>query len=294
MAYFFQRLALSIPKIFVLLFACFILVEFAPSRGGEIPSQESPFLVRMFEYFWNVFTRFDFGMTVAEANTSVADKIFSGLEATLVQGALASGLMLLLGIPLGVFAAIERSTWLDRLVSFLALFAQIVPNFILAPALVFFFTLTLNAADAHGGNSENFSILLLPTLTLGIAFLADVARMTRASMIEVMSASYIKGARAKGLSMREVVIHHALMPALLPVWSHLAPIFVYLLTGTVFVDVFFDTGGLGISLSHSALNNDYSLMMGLAFVYGLLTIGANIIIDMVYVVVDPKLKGTLV
>ena len=293
MQYFLNRLALIIPKILILLIICFLLIEMSPQSRIQADMEQGFALLRLSEFLQDVLLRFDFGTSINMPRVEISDLLRSGLSITVLQGVAASILMLILGVPMGVIAAVKRRSWIDKMVSFLALFANIIPNFVLAPLLVFMFVITLKWLPSHGFDGGSIHYLILPMITLGVAFLADVARMTRASMIEVLGASYIKGARARGLSMSQVVVHHALMPALLPVWAHLAPIFVYLLTGTVFVDIYFSTGGLGISLADSAINLDYPLMIGLAFIYGVLTIFANIFLDLIYVVVDPKLKETL-
>ena len=131
---------------------------------------------------------------------------------------------------------------------------------------------------------------MLPVIALSTSYLGSVARITRSSMLEVLNSNFIRTARAKGLPERTIVWRHAMKPTLLPVISYLGPVFVYVLTGSVFVDIYFSTGGLGKSYVSSALTRDYAVLLGVTILYGVLTVLVNLITDLVYAWFDPKIR----
>ena len=139
----------------------------------------------------------------------------------------------------------------------------------------------------QGGQLE---YIILPVIALSTSFMASIARIARASMLEVLTSNYIRTARAKGLPMRRVVMRHALKPALLPVISYLGPAFVGMITGSVVIDVYFSTGGIGQFFVASALNRDYGVMMGITVLLGALTIFFNLVVDLLYAWIDPKIR----
>ena len=132
--------------------------------------------------------------------------------------------------------------------------------------------------------------MVLPVVALGTSFMASIARITRASMLETLGANHIRTARSKGLPRRRIILGHALRPALLPVISYLGPAFVAMITGSVVIDMFFSTGGIGLSFVNAALNRDYAVMMGITILTGVLTIAFSLIVDILYAWVDPKIR----
>ena len=130
----------------------------------------------------------------------------------------------------------------------------------------------------------------MPVIALSTSFMASIARITRSSMLEVLGSNHIRTARAKGLSERAVILRHALKPALLPVISYLGPAFVTMITGSVVVDMYFSTGGIGRSFVDSALNRDYAVMMGITILIGTLTILFSLVVDLLYAWIDPKIR----
>jgi oligopeptide transport system permease protein len=145
----------------------------------------------------------------------------------------------------------------------------------------------LPSAGWYGGEAK---YVVLPAAALAATYLAAIARLTRSSMLEVLNAGFIRTARAKGLPMRRIVWRHALKPALLPVLSYLGPAFVGMITGSVVIDLFFSTGGIGTYFVNSALNRDYSVIMGVTILVGALTIGFNLVVDILYAWIDPKIR----
>ena len=191
---------------------------------------------------------------------------------------------------MGVVAAVRQNSWLDYLAVGFTIGAQVVPNFVMAPILVLVFTLWLRWLPGGGWNGGHWSNVILPVIALATSYLANIARITRSSMLEVLNSNYIRTARAKGLPSWQVIIKHALQPALLPVISYLGPVFVGMITGSVVIDLYFSTGGIGQAFVNSALNRDYSTILGITILLGALTIAANLVVDVLYAWIDPKIR----
>jgi oligopeptide transport system permease protein len=155
---------------------------------------------------------------------------------------------------------------------------------------VLVFTLWLHWLPGGGWNDGRWNYVVMPVIALSATYLANIARITRSSMLEVLHSNFIRTARAKGLPGWKVVIRHALKPALLPVVSYLGPVFVGMITGSVVVDLYFSTGGIGQWFVNSALNRDYSTMLGVTILLGALTIAGNLVVDVLYAWIDPKIR----
>jgi oligopeptide transport system permease protein len=156
--------------------------------------------------------------------------------------------------------------------------------------LVLVFTLGLHWLPGGGWNDGQWNYVVLPVIALATTYMANIARIMRSSMLEVLSTNFIRTARAKGLPARQVIFKHALKPALLPVISYLGPVFVGMITGSVVVDMYFSTGGIGVAFVNSALNRDYSTILGITILLGALTIAGNLVVDILYAWVDPKIR----
>ena len=160
----------------------------------------------------------------------------------------------------------------------------------MAPILLLFFTLWLGWLPGGGWNGGQWQFLVMPVIALSTSYMASIARITRSSMLEVLNTNFIRTARAKGLPMRRVIWRHAMKPTILPVLSYLGPAFVGMITGSVIIDVFFSTGGIGQFFVNSAFNRDYSVIMGITILVGTLTILFNLLVDILYAWIDPKIR----
>lgn len=300
-----RRLAVAVPTLLVLIVISFILMKIAPGNpfAGEktVPKSvldniyaryglDKPEWQQLVEYVYNVVFRFDFGPSFQYRDRTVNDIIAQGFPVTLTYGAWAFVAASLLGIALGVIAAVRQNSWVDYLAVGFSVGAQVVPNFVMAPVLVLVFTLWLRWLPGGGWNGGHWSNVVLPVVALATSYLANIARITRSSMLEVLSSNYIRTARAKGVGAVQVIFGHALRPALLPVVSYLGPVFVGMVTGSVVIDLYFSTGGIGQAFVNSALNRDYSTILGITILLGALTIGANLVVDVLYAWIDPKIK----
>jgi len=197
---------------------------------------------------------------------------------------------MVVGVSLGVSAAVRQNSVLDYLAVGITIGAQALPNFVMAPILVLIFTLWLGWLPGGGWNGGQWEYVIMPVIALSTSYMASIARITRSSMLEVLNSNFIRTAQAKGLPMRRVVLRHALKPALLPVLSYLGPAMVGMITGSVVVDIIFSTGGIGQFFVNSAFNRDYAVIMGITLLVGVLTISFNLIVDILYAWIDPKIR----
>ena len=304
-AYILRRLLVAIPVLLVLIVLTFLLMEAAPgspfaSERGVPPAVlenlerayglDRPLLERMALYVWRVVTQFDFGPSFVYKDTDVNEIIAQGFPVTLTYGVWSFLAACAVGIPLGILAAIRHNSWLDYFAVGVSVGAQVLPNFVMAPILVLVFTLWLGWLPGGGWQGGQWQYVVMPVIALSTSFMASIARITRASTLDTLNANFIRTARAKGLPMRRIVLRHALKPALLPVLSYLGPAFVGMITGSVVIDVYFSTGGIGQFFVNSALNRDYGVMMGITILTGALTILFNLVVDILYAWIDPKIR----
>jgi oligopeptide transport system permease protein len=166
----------------------------------------------------------------------------------------------------------------------------VLPNFVLAPILVLVFTLWLGWLPGGGWNGGAWQNVILPVVALATSYMASIARIMRSSMLEVLNAGFIRTARAKGLPMSRIIWRHAMKPALVPLLSYLGPAFVAMITGSFVIDIYFSTGGIGEFFVNSALHRDYSVIMGITILVGVLTIVFSLVVDLLYAWIDPKIR----
>ena len=303
--YIFKRISVSIPTILILIAASFLLMHSAP--GGPFTSErplpaevlkninakyglDQPLYSQMFNYVSGVITEFDFGPSFRYKDRTVNDIIKQGFPVTLKYGSWAFIIAVLSGITLGVIAAIRQNTFIDYFAVGFSISAQVLPNFVMAPILVLIFTLYLGWLPGGGWEGGQIQFIIMPVIALSTSYIASIARLTRSSMLEVLNSNFIRTAKAKGLPQYKIIFFHALKPALLPVISYLGPAFVGMITGSVVIDMYFSTGGIGLHFVRGALNRDYSTIMGITILVGSLTITFNLIVDILYAWIDPKIR----
>lgn len=303
--YVLRRVAVAIPTILLLVVISFVLMYAAP--GGPfnserpLPAQvmaniearyglDQPYWKQMANYVWNVVVHFDFGPSFQYRDRTVNDVIAQGFPVTLTYGFWSFIVALVIGVALGVAAAINHNSWLDYLAVGISIGAQVLPNFVMAPILVLVFTLWLGWLPGGGWQGGQIEYIILPVIALSTSYMASIARITRSSMLEVLNAGFIRTARAKGLPTSRIIWKHALKPTMLPVLSYLGPAFVGMITGSVIIDVFFSTGGIGQFFVNSAFNRDYSVIMGITILVGVLTVAFNLVVDLLYAWIDPKIR----
>ncbi|WP_322891916.1 MULTISPECIES: oligopeptide ABC transporter permease OppB [unclassified Yoonia] len=300
-----KRILIAVPTILILIVLSFMLMFAAP--GGPFNSErplppqvlanlearyglDQPYWKQMYDYVVNVVTRFDFGPSFQYRDRTVTDVIMQGFPVTLTYGFWSFFVAVIVGVSLGVVAAIRHNTWLDYFAVGVTVGAQVLPNFVMAPILVLVFTLWLGWLPGGGWQGGQWQYLILPVIALSTSYMASIARITRSSMLEVLNAGFIRTARAKGLPTWRIILGHALKPAMLPVLSYLGPAFVLMITGSVVIDVYFSTGGIGQFFVNSAFSRDYAVIMGITILVGVLTILFNLVVDVLYAWIDPKIR----
>jgi ABC-type dipeptide/oligopeptide/nickel transport system permease component len=247
------------------------------------------------DYFINVqlgentyFQWMNFGPSYKSKSRTVNDIFRDQLPISAQLGVLALLLAIIIGVPLGIIAALRRNTKFDYLAMSVAILGVSVPAIILGPLLVWFFGVTLKVLPVSGwGTPEQ---LVMPTFALGFASSALIARLTRASLLEVLHEDYVRTARAKGLSERNVVVIHAMKNALIPVVTIIGPLFAALVTGTFVVETIFGIPGLGRYFIDSISNRDYPVIMGTVLLYAALLVISNLFVDLAYAWLDPRIR----
>lgn len=252
-------------------------------------------------YLFNLL-RFNFGPSLGATNRGrmVHDIIAEKLPVSIGLGIMAITLALVTGVPLGMVAAVHHNRALDHSAMFFAVIGRAVPNIVLGPVLIIIFAVKLNlfpvvnpyvwlqGPDANPG--LYFSTAFLPVITLAMGMSATIARLTRATLLQVLNQDYIRTARAKGLHENMVLFRHALRNSMIPVVTILGPLLAAVLTGTFVVEIVFAIPGLGDTFVTSVTTRDYNLLVGVTILYSVFLVVANILVDILYVWLDPRIK----
>jgi len=297
-----RRLLETIPVLFVIITATFFMIRFVP--GGPFTAEKAvtPEILRNLEAHYGLdqplyrqyldylgsLLQGDFGPSFKYPNRTVNEIIADKLPVSLELGLISLAVALGLGLTLGVVAAIKRNMLFDYAASSIAMTGICVPTFVLGPLLVLVFAIHLRWFNASGWYLPMDRVL--PAATLGLVYAAYIARLTRGGMLEVLNQDYIRTARAKGASEARVIFRHALRGGLLPVVAYLGPAIAGILTGSFVIETIFQIPGLGREFVTSAGNRDYTLILGLVILYAGLIVALNLVVDVVQVWLNPKLK----
>jgi oligopeptide transport system permease protein len=302
LAYSLRRLLGAIPTLLVLIALAFFMIRAAP--GGPFSSErhllpeieanlraayhlDEPLYAQFGRYLWGL-AHFDFGPSFQYRDNTVTELILTGFPVSLRLGGSAMLLALLIGVTAGCVAALKQNSATDHAVMAVSMTGISIPSFVMAPLLVLVFAIYLRWLPAAGLDSVR--AMVLPVVALALPQIAYLARLTRGSMIEVLSSNFVRTARAQGLSSAQIVLRHALKPALLPVVSYVGPATAAVLTGSVVIEQIFGVPGLGRFFVTGALNRDYTLVMGVVVFYGVLIMVLNLLVDLAYAWLDPKVK----
>ena len=239
------------------------------------------------DYLTNL-TCFDLGPSFKYAGRSVNDIIRGSFPLSLQLGMVSMCLAILLGIPAGAIAALRQNKWQDYTTMFLGTIGVSVPSFVLATLLIYVFAIQLGLLPAAMWGGPQYAVL--PAIALAAQPMAFIARLTRSSMLEVLAQDYIKTARAKGLSQTVILYRHALKNALIPVVTYIGPMTASILTGSFIIESIFAIPGLGRHFVTSIYNRDYTVILGVTVFYSVLVIGLNLIVDLIYPLLDPRIK----
>lgn len=306
LAYALRRLLSAVPTLLVLLTLAFFMMRAAPGgpfdRERSLPPEieaamqsqyhlDEPLLKQYARYLGGLLQG-DFGPSFQYQGYRVNELLAEGFPVSLALGFWALVLALPLGLAAGALAALRRNGPADHALMLAALAAISVPPYVIAPLMILLLAVLLPWLPAGGWEEGRLADMILPVLALALPQVAYIARLMRASMIEVLQQPYIRTARAKGLPMAAVIWRHALLPAALPVLSYLGPAAAGLVTGSVVVEQIFNIPGIGRYFVQAALNRDYTLVLGVVTLYGGLILLFNFCVDLAYAWLDPRVRLT--
>ena len=300
--YVLRRLLWMIPVLFFIASITFLLMHQVP--GGPFTAEKSrppaveealkrrygldkPLGVQYRTYMWNLLHG-DLGISTRQSDRPVATLIGQGFRVTVQLGVLALIMALSLGFLLGTLAALNRNGLIDYVSVFFATIGASLPSFVLAVFLIIIFAVNLHWFDIIGWGEPRK--MVLPVVALSLLPAAFLARITRASMLEVTAQDYVRTARSKGLAERRVVISHIIKNGMIPVLTLIGPITANLITGSFVIESIFSIPGIGRAFVVSVFDRDYGLIMGTTLFYTFIVVLANLLVDITYAVVDPRIR----
>jgi len=299
-----QRVLVAIPTLLILISISFILVHSAPGSPFTDDRDISPELMKNIEakyhldkplyvqyvYYLKDVVSWDFGPSFKYKDFTINELVNASFAVSVKIGFWAFVLAIVVGVSCGIAGALNQNTKIDYAVMSFAMVGVAIPNFVLGPILVVIFAIYYKVLPGGGWNGGNIEYIILPVIAMSFRYIASIARIMRASMIEVLNSNFIRTAKAKGMASKYIIIHHALRPAILPVVSYMGPAFVGIITGSVVIETIFGLPGIGQLFVNGALNRDYNMVLTLTIIVGGLMILFNTIVDILYVVIDPKIK----
>ena len=301
-----RRFLSLIPTIFIIITLAFIIVRSAPGGpfSGErnVPPEilenlqkkyhmDEPMPMQYLRYMGQV-VQGDLGPSFRYKDYTVNQLVKQALPTSMLLGSLALAVAVLFGIGIGIISALRQNTWIDYTSMSLAVIGISVPLFVIGPLLKLYLSLKHDWLPTSGwlGERNGWVVLIMPVATLCLPYLASIARLTRASVLDILRADFIRTARAKGLSETVVMLKHVLKGAMLPVVSYIGPTFAMILTGTVVVETIFTIPGMGRFYIQAAFNRDYTLILGDVIVLSILMLIMNFFVDILYGFLDPRIS----
>jgi len=306
LTYTLRRIAGLVPTLFVLVSLSFFIIRLAPGGPFDQPQAlppeiranldaaygfDKPMISQYGNYLAGV-VQGDLGPSLRYKDFTVTELIARGLPLSLTIGLAAALLAFLTGVPLGAYAAWRADSRADHAIMSLSMLGVTLPGFVVGPLLALLFGIYWPIFRVGGYEPGVWSFLVLPVITLALPVSAYITRLMRNSLEEVLRANYIRTARAKGLAAGDVFLRHALRPALIPVVSYLGPAVAFVVTGSLVVESVFGLPGSGRFLIQGAVDRDYPMVMGMILVYGVLTLLCNLIADLLYAWLDPRVRLT--
>ena len=303
-SYAIRRVLATIPTVLAVVTVCYLMLHATP--GGpfdaerKIPAAvlanlEAKYhldmpLWQQYLYYINSLLHGDLGASFRYADWSVNDLVAKALPVSFTIGGISMLLAIVIGVALGIFAALRQNSRVDHLVMLVGNIGSAFPSFVIGPVLVLIFAIWLPWLPSGGWNDFEPRYMVLPVLLLTFINIATIGRVMRGSLIEVLSSNFIRTARAKGLPVRSVILRHAMRPALLPVVSVLGPLAISSITAAVVTETWFSLPGLGKLIVNGAANRDYTLVLGLVILVTVLAVMLNLLVDLAYAFLDPKIR----
>ncbi len=299
-----RRLLIALPTLLVIVTLAFFMIRIAP--GGPFDAErnlppeilanlqsayhlDKPLWTQYMGYLGGI-ARGDFGPSYRYKDFTVTELIRTGFPVSLRLGLPAIFLGVIVGVGLGSLAALRQNTWLDHCAMGMAMTGITVPNFVMAPILTLILGVYLRWLPVGGWAGGALQNMILPVVALALPQIAIISRLTRGSMIEVLRSDYVRTARAKGLPDSVILARHALKGALLPVVTYLGPATAGIITGSIVIEQIFDLPGIGRYFVQGALNRDYTLVMGVVIFFSMMIILFNLLVDILYGLLDPKVR----
>ncbi len=308
-SYTLRRVLAAIPTVFVVITVCYLLLHATPGGPFDSDRKVSAAVLANLQAkyhldlpLWQQYLLYlkgllqgDLGASFRYSDWSVNDLVAAALPVSLAIGGIAMLLAVVIGVSLGIFAALRQNSLVDYFVMLLGNVGSAVPSFVMGPVMIMVFAIGLHSIGfkwlpAGGWNNFEVRFMVLPIALLTIINVSTIGRVMRGSLIEVMHSNFIRTARAKGLPTRVVVLRHALKPALLPVVSVLGPLAISSITSALVTETVFSLPGLGKLIVNGAGNRDYTLVLGLVVLITVLTVTLNLLVDLAYAWLDPKIR----
>lgn len=307
-AFILRRTIAGLVTLFVIATVSFVITRAAPGSPFSSEHALHPEIIKNYNAYYGLdkplpvqyartmwgYLRGDLGPSMFYRDFSCNDLVWPGLRKSMTLGAIATVLAFAMGLPMGILAAARQNRPVDHVVMSVSVLGICIPNFLLGPLLVMIFTFGLGwlppARWPENWSAAELSKLVLPAFTLALAHVAYISRLARAGMLDVLNKDYIRTARAKGLEEKTVVLRHALKNGITPVVSYAGPMIAAVVTGGIVVEFVFAIPGLGQHFIKSVTNRDYSLIMACALVYSTMVIAMNIVVDVVYGLLDPRVR----
>lgn len=299
--YLLKRVLLSLFSIFIVVTLTFFVMRAIP--GGPFVGEKAttpaaqalleakygldkPLATQYFTYLKDIVTEFDFGPSLKQRGRNVVDIISDGLKVSAVLGVIAAVIALVFGVIFGCVAAIKRNEMVDKAIMVVTTAFVSMPSFIVGTLLLILFTVIFRVFPANGTTAQG---LVLPIITLSLYPMAYITRLTRSSMLDVLGQDYIRTAKAKGVSQKNVIFKHSLKNSLIPVVTYFGPMLAYIVTGSLVVEQIFAVPGIGRAFVSSIINRDYTLIMGTTIVLAGLIVIMNLVTDIAYKMIDPRI-----
>ena len=300
--YILKRILFAILTVWIVITITFFVSRAVP--GGPFASEKAitpaaqaaleakygldkPLLEQYGTYLKDIVTKFDFGPSLKQRGRDVITVIGDGMKTSAKLGLSAAVIALVIGVVLGAVAALRRNKIIDRIVMVFTTACISMPSFIMGSLLLILFSVTLRLLPANGAAEGG---LILPVITLSLSPMANITRLTRSSMLDVLGQDYIRTAKAKGVSGSKIIFGHALKNALIPVITYFGPMLAYIVTGSLVVEQIFAVPGIGRAFVSSITDRDYPMIMGTTIVLASLIVIMNMISDILYKVVDPRIN----